>query len=151
MLYSLLGKYPTSLPFRIVLSDGRTRTDPSSFTQEEIADAGYVPVENPPVAEYPNKVEWNGTQWYIREPNNSEISIQKQNIQKECKQRLFETDYKVIKSIETAIEIDPVYVQYRQELRDLYNSVDEIDIWTVEYPRLQFGEEPSANTELGMA
>ena len=42
MLYSLRQQRPAPLPFRIRLSNGFTRTEPASFTAEEIADAGYV-------------------------------------------------------------------------------------------------------------
>ena len=42
MLYSYNGEYPTDIPERIRLSDGSTRTDSSTYTEEEIADAGYV-------------------------------------------------------------------------------------------------------------
>jgi hypothetical protein len=42
MLYSYHTCWPQVLPFRIRLSDGSTRTDPSTFTAEEIADAGYT-------------------------------------------------------------------------------------------------------------
>ena len=42
MLYSIRQQRPAPLPFRIRLSNGFTRTEPASFTAEEIADAGYV-------------------------------------------------------------------------------------------------------------
>ena len=42
MLYSLRQQRPATLPFRIRLSNGFTRTEPTSFTAEEITDAGYV-------------------------------------------------------------------------------------------------------------
>jgi hypothetical protein len=42
MLYSLRQQRPAPLPFRIRLSSGFTRTEPASFTAEEIIDAGYV-------------------------------------------------------------------------------------------------------------
>ena len=42
MLYSIRQQRPAPLPFRIRLSNGFTRTEPVSFTAEEIADAGYV-------------------------------------------------------------------------------------------------------------
>ena len=41
MLYSLHNQRPASLPFRIRMPDGFTRTDASTFTQEEIQAAGY--------------------------------------------------------------------------------------------------------------
>ena len=42
MLYSIRQQRPAPLPFRIRLSNGFTRTEPASFTTEEILDAGYV-------------------------------------------------------------------------------------------------------------
>jgi hypothetical protein len=42
MLYSFRNQRPAPLPFRIRLSNGFTRTEPASFTAEEIAYAGYV-------------------------------------------------------------------------------------------------------------
>lgn len=63
MLYSKNGEYPSELPFRIVLSNGNTRTDPATFTPEEITDAGYVLVPDPPVAVENLTISWNGTGW----------------------------------------------------------------------------------------
>lgn len=42
MLYHTATTAPAPLPFRIRLSDGRTRTNPDTFTADEIADAGYI-------------------------------------------------------------------------------------------------------------
>ena len=47
MIYSLRQQRPAPLPFRIRLSNGFTRTEPASFTAEEIADAGYVAYTEP--------------------------------------------------------------------------------------------------------
>jgi hypothetical protein len=134
MLYSYKTQYPKPLPNRIKFPNGTTKTDSSKFTEEDLISAGYIVVETPPTVEYPNKIDWNGNSWFIREPNIFEISKQKQYIQNECERKLFDTDYKVIKALETGNHIDPIYVQYRKELRDLYNSVDEIDIWNVAWP-----------------
>lgn len=41
-LYSYQGQEPQPLPDRIRLSDGTSRTDISTFTDEEILDAGYT-------------------------------------------------------------------------------------------------------------
>jgi hypothetical protein len=40
-LYSLHGARPEPLPFRITLPNGFTRTDPSTFTEDEITAAGF--------------------------------------------------------------------------------------------------------------
>ena len=48
-LYSYKTEYPTTkIPEMITLSDGSTRTDSSTFTSDELLDAGYVEVSNPP-------------------------------------------------------------------------------------------------------
>lgn len=136
MLYTKNGSYPAPIPHRIVLSDGMTRTDSSSFTEEEIQDAGYVLVDNPPIADYPNKVDWTGSEWVVREPNANEISQRWEYIRKECVSRLEATDYKVIKAVELGDTVEYEYLVYRQELRDLYNNVSNVDPWTVQFPRL---------------
>ena len=41
LLYSQNGDRPQPLPFRITMPDGFTRTDPSTFTEEEITAAGF--------------------------------------------------------------------------------------------------------------
>jgi len=42
MLYSFNGGHPEPLPFRITLPNGFTRTDPSTFTEDEISVAGFT-------------------------------------------------------------------------------------------------------------
>lgn len=74
-LYSHNSGYPQKLPFRIKLSDGRTRTDPSTFTAEEILDAGYVEVRDMPLEE-PGKVLFWSPQdmdWVIRDKTEQEL------------------------------------------------------------------------------
>lgn len=75
-LYSYNGAYPQPLPFRIRLSDGRTRTDPSSFTAEEIADAGYTEVSDKPTITESQVLEWDSqtVDWVIRDKTAEEIA-----------------------------------------------------------------------------
>jgi hypothetical protein len=140
-LYSYKGAWPTRLPNRLKFPDGSTRTDKTTFTPEEIADAGWIEVEDPPAVDYPNKLEWDGQNWSVREPNASETSLKWQEIRNECERKLAETDYKVIKAVESGQSLDPVIVQYRQELRDLYNNVNNVDPWNVKYPYPQYPDE----------
>jgi hypothetical protein len=141
MLYSKNGSYPAPLPHRITLSSGMTRTDVETFTPEEIADAGYVEVSPPPQADYPNIVDWDGGSWLVREPNEAEVFQRWEAIKQQCTQLLEETDYKVIKAVEIG-ELPPAnYVQYRQELRDLYNNINNVDPWFVNFPVLQEPDE----------
>lgn len=67
-LYTLNGSYPAALPFRIVMADGRTRTDSASFTAEEIADAGYVEAPEPPIYDpATHRLSWDGSDWQVTE------------------------------------------------------------------------------------
>lgn len=135
-LYTKNGEYPTQLPHMIRLSNRKMRSDRTTFTAEEILDAGYVQVENPPIVEYPNKLEWGGEnlQWVVRSPNDRELMTRWDDIRRECSRLLAETDYKVIKAYELNEPLDPAYIAYRQELRDLYNNVNDIDPWNVVWP-----------------
>lgn len=73
--YTINNSTPAPLPFRITMPDGSTRTDPSSFTDEEIAAAGYVEAPAPPgynsATQHPP--EWNGTEWIVRDLTAQEI------------------------------------------------------------------------------
>ena len=136
MLYSYNNGYPTPIPNRIRLSDGSTRTDRNTYTPEEIADAGYIQVADQPSVPYPNKLDWTGTDWLIRAPNENEVSVQWGSIKKECQRMLSETDYKVIKAYELAEILSQAWVDYRQSLRDIFNNVNAIDPWNVVWPEV---------------
>jgi len=59
-LYSYQGQEPQELPERIRLSNGRTRTDSSSFTAEEISNAGFTgPYTKPEFDPEIETQEWN--------------------------------------------------------------------------------------------
>src|SRR6056297_564707 len=123
--YSHNGSYPTVLPNRIVLSNGMSRTDKTTFTPEEIADAGWVAVTDPPTATWPNRLDWNGTNWIVRAPNQSEIDTRWAEVRRTRDMRLAESDVTILRSYEKGLTPDPLWVTYRQELRDLpQNTVD---------------------------
>lgn len=59
MHYSLHGSRPAPLPFRITLPSGFTRTDPSTFTVEEIIAAGFTgPYSEPTYDSNTEQLEW---------------------------------------------------------------------------------------------
>lgn len=64
-LYSLNGAAPTPLPFRIHLANGFTRTDPSTFTEEEIAEVGFVAIETPDYDPATQALNWNGASFDV--------------------------------------------------------------------------------------
>ena len=67
--YSYKKQYPITwdkIPNRIRLSDGNTRTDKESFTEEELKDAGYVFTDvYPNYNDETHVCSWNGTDWVI--------------------------------------------------------------------------------------
>lgn len=86
-LYSYQGNYPSELPFRIRLSDGMTRTDPSTFTIEEIADSGYINVDDAPSYDANTQhLVWNSelVQWQVinktQDELNAEAAVEKMKL-----------------------------------------------------------------------
>ena len=64
-LYSFLNGYPQTLPYRIEV-DGATRTDPSTFTEEEIRRAGYLgPINMPGYDPATELLFWNGDEFEV--------------------------------------------------------------------------------------
>lgn len=134
IFYSHNGAYPVVLPNRIVLSNGRSRTDKSSFTAEEIADAGWVAVSDPPTVTYPNKLDWDGTNWVVREPNAQEIADRWREVRIARDRKLVTTDILILKAYENNQLVDSDLTTYRQALRDIpQNTVDPFYVtWPVD-------------------
>jgi hypothetical protein len=130
---------PQRLPFRLVLADGTTRTDPRTFTSEEIASAGYVLIPSPPNVEAPQRVDWVNNEWIVRDPTEGEINTQLLSVQRECRARLDASDYRVTKALEAGESVPEVWKTYRQRLRDIFNNIDVPDIWRVEWPEAPRG------------
>lgn len=66
MLYSYKGSYPKKLPERIRLSNGLTRTNSSTYTEEEITDAGYFAVSVPTYDPATQKLAWDGNVFNVQ-------------------------------------------------------------------------------------
>jgi len=81
MLYSYQGNYPQTLPFRIRLSNGSTRTDPSSFTLDEIQDAGFIEAPEQPSYTSTQVLEWDSQniQWIVRNKTQQELENELNN------------------------------------------------------------------------
>lgn len=116
MIYTKDGGYPTKLPFRIAMPDGSTRTDPETFTADEIAAAGYVAADPKPEADV---VQWVDGAWVSREFNAEELALhvlQKEGAIRQKRNKLLaETDWWAVQDrTMSQDEID-----YRQALRDI--------------------------------
>lgn len=77
-LYTKNGSYPQPIPFRIRLSNGSTRTDPSTFTEAEIIDAGFTAVPDMPVPNSVQVVGWDASNsnWILRDKTLEELQAE---------------------------------------------------------------------------
>lgn len=64
--YSFKGHRPVPLPWRITLPSGFTRTDPSTFTEDELQAAGFTgPYTEPPYDPATQQLTWDGTGYAV--------------------------------------------------------------------------------------
>lgn len=161
MLYSYQNNEPQPLPYRIRLSSGLSRTDPATFTEQEIVDAGYVLItQEKPVPEQNQIVYWSkeDLMWIVRDKTEqelqNEINYQWTKIRKERDNLLSNLDWRFIRyESQTRLGIVPVdSIQdldtYAQALRDVTLQQDPFNIvWpeysnsNVEPPEGESGEE----------
>ena len=135
-LYSLNGKYPQALPERIRLSNGQTRSDSSTFTAEEIADAGYVAVVKPPYKSITHTLDWDGTNFTSRLYNDVEIDnkwVEVRDNRDQILNRIDEMhgvtiDVDTYKSAETTAELSDDQKAAKQALRDITDQDNPFDI-----------------------
>ena len=133
-LYSYKTEYPTTeIPERIRLSNGSTRTDSSTFTSDELVDAGYVEVSNPPdFNQETHKLVWSGIEWQTISLTESEISARNakrwQEIRETRDVKIKEIEWRVMRNLsETRQGLDTTdnitdLDTYIQALRDITSS-----------------------------
>lgn len=131
-LYSYQEQEPQRLPERISLSDGRSRTDASSFTEEELNDAGYTgPYTKPEYNQEYQRRHWNSeTLSYVVEDKTDEEIWEP--IRTERNRLLAESDWSMAADTPGQINL-PEWTKYRQRLRDIpsfFGNPKEI-IWPV--------------------
>ena len=135
-IYSLNGEYPQALPERIRLSNGQTRSDSSTFTAEEIADAGYVAVVEPSYDQTTHTLDWDGTNLTSRLYNDAEIAAKWVEIRDNRNQVLNQVDIMrgvtidadTYKSAETTAGLSDDQKAAKQALRDITNQDNPFDI-----------------------
>ena len=132
-LYYKPNETPSLPPARIILKNGQSRTN-YNYSTEELLEAGYIPAPNKPPVQFPQRLDWVDSAWIIRDPNEGETNTQIISIREECKKRLTESDYVIIKAQEAGTSISEEWRAYRQRLRDIYNLVDVPSIWSVAWP-----------------
>jgi hypothetical protein len=120
MLYSFNNTKPQPLPFRIRLPDGSTRTDSSTFTQEELTTSGYTgPYTQPQYNPKTEVLDWDGENYFIRPHNSQELEKQWSKIREQRNQLLKDSDWTQISDYNLELENKEQWATYRQELRDL--------------------------------
>ena len=137
-IYSLNGEYPQALPERIRLSNGQTRSDSSTFTAEEIADAGYVAVVEPSYDQTTHTLDWDGTNLTSRLYDDAEIATKWVEVRANRDQVLnrvdimygvtIDIDVDTYKSAETTAELSDDQKAAKQSLRDITNQDNPFDI-----------------------
>ena len=140
-LYSYKTQSPvSSIPKRIRLSDGNTRTDSSTFTDDELIDAGYIVVEDPPVYdEETHKLIWSGTAFEKVGLTDLEISTRNNRRWveiRECRDsKICEVEWRILRNqSEVRLGLEPtedihqldVYVQALRDITD--QSGDPLEI-----------------------
>lgn len=129
-LYSHNQQWPQELPFRIKLADGSTRTDPNTFTAEELTDWGYTgPFTRPSFDQYSEVLEWSGAEFSVRpmttEERQAVLDQQWAAVRVQRNQRLAECDW-------TQLPDAPVdaaaWAVYRQALRDITQQADPFNL-----------------------
>ncbi len=152
-LYSYQGQYPQPLPHRIRFSGGRTRTDVSTFTPEEIAEAGYTAVSDMPIPNSVQVVYWDYTNanWAIRDKTLEELQAETQavwnDIRKERDNRIAAVMWRYeryarlermgLEQVDDITKLD----KYVQDLADLPQTQN--DPYDIVWPVLQFDPSPS--------
>lgn len=142
-LYSYKKNYPQGIPFRIKLSDGSTRTDPLTFTDEIIADAGYVAVsDKPTINEVLQTVSWSSqdNNWVIEDKTEDRVAIEAQAkidaqwyiIRQQRDEYLKSTDILILRDFESGNVANVNVVTYRQALRDLPQT--QTDPFNISWP-----------------
>jgi hypothetical protein len=127
-LYSYQGQEPQELPERIRLSDGRTRTDPSSFTAEEIKDAGFTgPYERP---EYNSEIEtqeWSSelSDWVTTPIPAIPDEVFWERLRNERNLKLTNSDWSQLPDAPLTTAKKTAWATYRQALRDLPENTED--------------------------
>lgn len=129
-LYSLNQQRPQPLPFRVYLADGSTRTDPNTFTAEELAEWGYTgPFTVPPHDDRSEVLEWSGAAFNVRPmtPEEQQIVLGQQwtEVRARRNQLLGECDWTQLP--DAPVNAAP-WAAYRQELRDITQQADPFNL-----------------------
>ena len=146
MQYSVNGDYPiTTLPHRIRLSNGLTKTDNTTFTDSDLVSAGITTVaDNPSYNTNTQKLVWNRetTEWDVTELTQDELDqitdskwmqvrSQRDYLLSEADQRVLRYQSEERTGITTHTDSISDLDTYMQELRDIPQTNSDPDniVW----------------------
>lgn len=130
--YSFKGAEPQLLPNEIVLSNGFTRTNPKTFTSEELESAGYTgPYTRPSYDSTTHFIVWNRTlrEWEVNEfpkdpgPSPAELI---ERLRQDRNRLLQVSDWTVMPDSPLTEEEKQPWKTYRQALRDLPSEFETV-------------------------
>jgi len=139
MLYSHNQQTPDLLPDRIRLSTGLTKTDKSTFTAQELSDAGYIPADVPP-AYNPNQqhLVWDKTTWklvdFTAEELAARIELEWKGVRALRNKFILDVEWKIYRALSQQRMGLPVtdniaaLDSYIQALRDITNQSDPYNV-----------------------
>jgi len=118
-LYSYQGQEPQVLPYRIRLNDGTAPSDPTTYTDEQLAEAGYTGPYTKP--EFNGEVEtqaWNfEEQNWVTTPIPNEVFWEKMRDTRNSS--LSASDWSQLSDAPLTSSQKTQWKTYRQALRDL--------------------------------
>ena len=132
-MYSLNKSYPVpDKPERIRLSNGYTKTDSTTFSTDDLADAGWQVVgDRPTINETTHKVTWSGSNWVVEALPAEEVkNAQLQSVRTQRDKFINDIEWRIMRYHSFArqgkSQIDDIAVldKYVQDLRDCINVDD---------------------------
>lgn len=142
MYYSYKGQTPISwdeFPHRIRLSSGISRTDKTTFSEEELADSGWKLVEDPPTLENVHKdyISWNSEtlNWQILEYDYKE-KIDSANNHKSKFLKIVDKqieEYERALRLGNSLNLDLIEIKNYVELLESISSQENYP-WSIEWP-----------------
>ena len=118
LFYNTKTEYFGELPERVTLENGLTRTDSTTYTDEELEEWGYIQIPNEPEVAIDEYCVFNREtlQWDILK---KALEPQWDEVKKERNKRLTETDWYVIRFLERGTPVPEEITTYRKALRDI--------------------------------
>ena len=125
MYYSFMGDYPipnSLIPDRIRLSSGLTKTDRSTFTEEDIADAGWIKVPPPPNFDnLKERLIWN-REWIVEliplEEKIKEVNLIRDQFLKEIDWRIERNERETRLGLETTENLEDI-LKFEKRLMEI--------------------------------